>query len=175
MHLSVHAHARKLARMPVQSPVSAVTWMRHALVCVFGGCGLRPCARKRVQLLLVSESKDKRRLSACLPAARVIDVDGNTQTTAEEPLTHERQTKRLAPSFDGQISNSRRVQSNPIEGFIYSSFNFCFSLKTRMSTVYCSSSDNSAIIVTFPNDLDFFLPVQTLYLYFIDWVFHNWS
>lgn len=54
---------------------------------------LRSCARKRVQLLHVSESEDKHRLSACLPAARVIDVDGNTQTAAEELLTHERQTR----------------------------------------------------------------------------------
>jgi len=65
-------------------------------------------------LLRVSESKDKHCLSACLPAAAVIDVDGNTETTAEELLTHERQTPRLALSFDGKISNRRDVQFSPI-------------------------------------------------------------
>lgn len=68
--------------------------MHHALACVLVYvAGLRSCARKRVQLLHVSESEDKHRLSACLPAARVIDVDGNTETAAEELLTHERQTR----------------------------------------------------------------------------------
>lgn len=32
----------------------------------------------------MSESKDKHGLSACLPAAPVIDVDGNAQAAAEE-------------------------------------------------------------------------------------------
>lgn len=116
-----HAHAYKWARRPVQSSAAMVTWTRHALVCAH--C-LRSCAHKRVQLLHMSESKDKHSLSACLPAAPVIDVDGNVQTAAEELLTHERQTRWLALSFDGLISNSRRVQLR--------SFLFCFSFKTRL-------------------------------------------
>lgn len=64
---------------------------QHSCVC------LGICARLAIlcaqACTVVSKSKDKRRLSARLPAARVIDVDGNAQTAAEELLTHERQTR----------------------------------------------------------------------------------
>lgn len=84
---------------------------------------------------MCQNAKDKHRLSACLPAAPVIDVDGNTQTAAEELLTHERQTRWLAPSFDGQISNRRSVHLSPIDGFIYSKFNLAFKTWLRISYV----------------------------------------
>lgn len=64
----------------------------HVLVCVLVHA-LPLCAHKRVQWWHVSENKDKQHLSACLPAAPVIDVDGNTQMAAKELLTRERQTR----------------------------------------------------------------------------------
>lgn len=120
VNLECFKRAYKSARMPVQSSAFVVTWMQHALACALVYVqGLRSCAYERVQLLHVSESKDKHRLSACLPAAPVIDVDGNTQTAAEELVTHERQTKWLAISFDGQITKSRGVWLSPIDLFVH--------------------------------------------------------
>lgn len=78
--------------MPVQSSAFC-GYMNAACACVVHVQGLPSCARKRIQLLHVSESKDKHRLSACLQAAPMIDVNPNTQTAAEELLTHERQTR----------------------------------------------------------------------------------
>lgn len=63
--------------------------------------------------LHVSKSKDKQRLSGCLPAAPVIDVNGNTQMAADELLTHERQTTWLPLSFDRQIRNKIKVHLTP--------------------------------------------------------------
>lgn len=78
--------------------------------------GLWLCARERVRLLYVSEIKDKRRPSACLPAARMIDVEQNTQTAEEELLTRERQTRWLALPFIWTSEMSRQFRT---DGFIY--------------------------------------------------------
>lgn len=48
------------------------------------------------QPVRVSERKDKQALSACLPAAPVMDVDSNTRRAKGQLLTHERQTPLLA-------------------------------------------------------------------------------
>lgn len=80
------------------------------MVCMHGSPSQ---AYERTQLSRVSENKDKQHLSADLPAAPVIDVNGNNQTTAEELLTHERRTAWLVLSFAGQINNKTSVDLNP--------------------------------------------------------------
>lgn len=151
----MHVHAYKWVWMHVQSCDFVVTWVQCSCCCVCLGVCARLAILCAQACTVVSESKDKHRLSARLPAARVIDVDGNAQTAAEELLTHERQTRWLPLSFDGQISNGTHVQLTPTDAFISSSFNFCISLKTWLrisyfiSTIYCRHIVNWVIIVTF--------------------------
>lgn len=93
-------------RLPSWLHERSLLWLcvfraRSAIMCI------RACA-------VVSESKDKQRLSAGLPAAALIDVDGNRGTH------HPWKTNYMIGSV---VWHRRRVHLIPSDGFIYSLFN----------------------------------------------------
>lgn len=72
--------------------VTKMSFVHVCMMAVACVCSLPSQACEGTQLRCVSENKDKQHLSADLPAAAVIDVNGNNHMTVEELLTHERQT-----------------------------------------------------------------------------------
>lgn len=114
-------------------------------VCFRCTCGVCDHVRTSVySCCMCQKAKTNTVCQQCLPAAPVIDVDGNTQTAAEELLTHERQTRWLDLSYDGQISNST-LES--IDGFIYSSFNFFFAFKAWLRISYLCLQPTAVVVL----------------------------